>query len=267
MEFSKALTHAGLAGVLAIATASAFADTGPNVVTNGSFDDGLNSWTYINADGRYGDLNWQEANLPDAINPTASASGNYFGLSSLRGAYDTPTNDVSNKEGVYQVITGLTIGHTYALRFYTAASDFRWQGESVYWKVTFGSSSQNGNEVGQLPGADHVLWNINWKRTTGTNQSILAAPRWIPTDLTFTATATTQKLTFQEQQPTSVKAEWDTSVTPYATPAIILLDGISLRDTDFVAPPVPEAGTASMAFAGLGIIGFVFTRRRKAAAA
>ena len=240
--------------VLALGVASAsYAANGPNVATNGGFEDGMDGWTILNQADGHGGLNYQGRN---AVNPSADG-GNNFGLQTFTGRYDT-----TSITGISQTITGLTPGHDYTLRFYTTASDFIWTGENEYWKVTFGTHTLDGVKYGPPPATDNYYWDRNWNRTDATRDTILADFRWVATNLTFTATSETQTLTFHEAQ--SLDTPWNTDATPYATPAILLVDGISLRDTDYTVPPaVPEPSTASLGLMGLAVVGFLVTRRRR----
>jgi hypothetical protein len=255
MTFAKKTIQASfLLAALGAAGHALAANT--NLVTNGNFDDMLQGWTEYavnthsgaNYQGRYKD------------NPSP-VGGNNFGVQFFNGAYNTNNSGdlVPDGVGIYQNISGLVIGHTYELTFYQTGSDFRWAGEQDYWQVTFGSETKDGARWKVEPGNDNYLWNGNWNRTDATGDSINANFRWTKSVLTFVASATTQRLGFKVKEDADVKSNWDTSVTAYGTPPVMLLDGIKLNDVT----PVPEASSGAMLLAGIGTLGLVVTRRRQ----
>jgi hypothetical protein len=248
-----------MASVLAAGAAMA---AGPNLVTNGGFNDGLTGWTEINPGAHYGSVNYQDRYLDNPCGTTAAQAANgcgssNYGLSTVEGRY--ASDAASSTKGIFQAVNGLVVGDTYQLSFYQTGSDYRWAGESQWWKVSFGSDVQNGAVWKVEPGNDNYLWNGNWARTDATSDSINANFRWTHSVLTFVATATSEKLTFRQQQ--NAASDWDTSVTPYATPMVFMIDGITLQDLS--AAPVPEPSAASLGLLGLTVVGFMASRRRR----
>ncbi len=260
-KYSKFLRiSAFLASLCAAGTALA---AGPNLVTNGGFADGLTGWSEINPGAHYGAVDYQNRYLDNPCGGVSVAGsngcgGDNYGLSVLQGKYASDKAD--NTEGLKQTIAGLVVGHEYTLRFSTTGSDFIWVGQNVYWQVSFGSDTQDGVLWNVSGGDKNYLWDRNWNRTSADGDSINANFRWVSSALTFTATAATQVLKFQ--QKTSLDSAWDTSVTPYATPSALLLDGITLTDNNYTAP-VPEPSTAGLGLAGITLLGFVISRRRR----
>ena len=235
---------------------------GPNLITNGGFSDGLNGWTEIVPDAHYGNVNYQGRYLDNPCGGVATPSangcgGDNYGLSTLSGKYASDT--ASSSKGIYQTVTGLVVGDTYSLSFFQTGSDYRWAGEIQWWQVTLGRDVQNGAAWRVEPGSDNYLWNNNWDRTSATGDSINANFRWTRSALTFVATATSERLTFKQQQ--NPASDWDTSVTPYGTPMVFLIDGITLQDIS--TSPVPEPSAASLSLLGLTAIGFMVSRRRR----
>lgn len=241
--------RSGTALMMALAANAAMA-AGPNLVTNGSFNDLLSGWTEL-ADNTHSGANYQNRYLD---NPSPDGGFN-FGVQNFRGKYAGPDNG----RGLYQDISGLVVGDTYQLTFYQTGSDFIWSGEGEYWEVQFGSQTKDGATWKVEPGNDNYLYNGNWNRTSADGDSINANFRWTKSTLTFVASSETQRLTFRERQTDETRDNWDTSVTPYGTPSILMLDGVSLNNIS----AVPEASTTSMVLAGFGVLGLVVTRRRR----
>ena len=125
--------------------------------------------------------------------------GKNFGMQTFAESYANANNTPST-EGIFQTIDGLTVGHQYTQHFYTTASDFRWVGENEFWQVTFCGQTQNGNNY-QVPGDSmNYFYDRNFNRTNATGDSVNANFRWVATNLTFTATAETEKLSFKQVQ-------------------------------------------------------------------
>lgn len=136
--------------------------------------------------------------------------------------------------GVFsQSISGLTVGKTYELNFWQAAGQQAgWTGPTTeQWEVTFGDTTKL-SDLFSLPEAGVGPWE---KQT-----------------MTFTATSTTQLLSFLAKG------------TPGGAPPISFLDGVSLQE---VVPGVPEPATWAMLLVGFGAVGFAARRRTTTATA
>lgn len=122
-----------------------------------------------------------------------------------------------------QSVSGLTVGDTYLLSFYQAASQqIGLSGATTeQWQVSFGSQTQD-SALMDNPSESFTPWNLQ--------------------TLSFTADATTDVLTFLAVG------------TPAGEPPVVLLDGVSL-----IASPEPTC----FALAGLGVLGVFAVRRRR----
>jgi len=140
------------------------------------------------------------------------AGGNFVGGDSA----NTYANSIS------QSISGLVVGQKYNLSFYQAAAQQQgFSGATTdQWQVTFGTTQ------------DSTLMNV-------ATESDVA---WNSQSMIFTASATTQTLTFLALG------------TPNSDPPFALLDGVILH--------IPEP--ASIATLGFGIAGVAGLRRRRA---
>jgi hypothetical protein len=200
-----------------------------NLVVNGSFEettatgkdyfqDKVNGWTgganltFIAAPGTADDGSYLSVYGPF---PTTSPDGGNFILADGDPAYSGAFS---------QLISGLTIGASYTLDFYVAAGqqlDFTGP-TTEWWKVTFGDETQLST-VYSLPEG--------------------GVGPWQKQSMQFTATATSQLLTFLAEG------------TPSGAPPISFLDGVSLTAA------VPEPATWAMMIAGFGLIGASMRRR------
>lgn len=152
--------------------------------------------------------------------------GNFWSLQYVNGWINSNgTANRYNAGGIYQTVTGLTVGTTYAISFYSMGDHVNDPKTTEHWDVKFGSATLSGSTVDA------------------------ANPTWVQDTLNFVATSTSQVLTF--------KGVW-VGATPGATPEILNLDGISIT-------AVPEPSSGQLALAGLTLGGFVFARRRKTA--
>jgi hypothetical protein len=150
--------------------------------------------------------------------PNSPDGGNFIGID----------GDSQYSNTIYQTITGLFPGMTYQLSFYQAAA--QQQGitgnTTNQWKVTFGSST--------------------WTSQVMNNQSQSYTP-WTAQSVLFTATSTSQVLTFLAVG------------SPAGQPPISLLDGVTLNF-------VPEPSSIAVLLAGLFCLGLAARRMRPSAA-
>lgn len=157
--------------------------------------------------------------LDTATNTLSANGGNFVGLDA----------DPKIASAIAQTIAGLTIGAQYQLKYSWAASQLQSAtGITLndYVHVTFGSAAADSvNKVASNPSAGFSGW---------FNETV-----------TFTATTTSQTLTFLSKSDS-------TSLPPF-----ILLDGITLYHV------VPEPGTIGLVGAGLGLVALAGARRRK----
>ncbi len=231
---------AGCFAILAAAAAHAqVADNTPgNLVTNGSmsfagpngplapggdFNAGANpgaltGWSFLNAG--------PTAEYWVSFGGQASPDGTqYLGIQDL----DTFAPRV-NARGITQTVSGLTVGATYQLTFYSM-SNHDDPGGSQDWQVTFGGDSRTGLVTGPA---------VN---QTG---------NWVQSTMSFTASAASEALTFMAQY------------LPGSVPEMLNLDGVVLTQSS--APPpvaaVPEPETYALIVGGLLAMRLVVRRRR-----
>lgn len=125
-----------------------------------------------------------------------------------------------------QNVEGLEVGTTYLLTFeYALAQQYDWKGpnNNVFWEVGFGDAKQNSEKL-----------SIPEKGFSG----------WQTTTMYFTATSTSEWLTFLSQRTAS------------GGPPFMLLDNVQLH------ADVPEPASWTLMLAGLGMVGFLARRRR-----
>jgi hypothetical protein len=129
-----------------------------------------------------------------------------------------------NVGGIAQTISGLEIGATYGLSFYSMTNHDSFDPNARQdWKVTFGDTTQTSKQT--------------FFDGTGT---------WVQTTMTFTAAAASQALSFV--------AEY----LPGSYPEMLNLDGIVLTKTADAptVPTVPEPTTYALLIGGLVAIGW-----------
>jgi hypothetical protein len=133
---------------------------------------------------------------------------------------------------IYQTVTGLTVGQTYAVSFYQAA----------------------GQQTG-FTGSTTEQWIVGWGATLTDSQantqssSLFTLPQggvgaWQAQTMNFTATAVSEVLSFLANG------------TPDGEPPIAFLDGVKIN-------PVPEPG--ALALMGVGLLGVSLARLRRRA--
>jgi hypothetical protein len=163
---------------------------------------GTNGSAFNGGNGLWGTI----ANSPDGGNILAS------------------DGDPAYRAPIFQTITGLTAGHTYALRFDQAAAQQNGTSgvTTERWQVTFGGNTQLSPLV--------------------TNPSHGFQP-WTQQVLNFTASTASGVLNFLALG------------TPAGEPPVVLLSAVSLTDTS-----VPEPGT--LLLFGSGLVALTVARRR-----
>ena len=163
----------------------------------------LTGWTFLNTGST--------AEYWVSFQGQASADGgSYLGVQDL----DTFLPRV-NVQGVTQTLSGLTVGDTYSLSFWSM-SNHDGNGFLQDWTVTFGGQTETSLQT--TPNADN---------STGT---------WVQSLMGFTATSTSQTLTFVA------------TYLPGSVPEMLNLDGVVLQDIT----PVPEPSSWALLLAGLG---------------
>ena len=150
----------------------------------------------------------------------------YGGASPDGGNFMALDGDTQANGAFSQTITGLTVGATYRLSFYWAATQFQNRvGETTErLDVSFGDDSFSTSTV--------VNPTHGWQG-------------WFTVTHDFTATSASQVLSFLSIG------------TPNGLPPVALLDGVSLT-------AVPEPATWGLMLAGFGAMGVAVRRRRRA---
>lgn len=160
----------------------------------------------------------------NAANSSERLATTFTGASPAGGNFVALDGDTNVNGPLTQQINGLTIGRAYTLAFYYAAS-----------------------QIQSRTGATTEKLQISLGAETHTTPTLSIPSQgfsgWIAQAITFTATGTTELLSFLSIG------------TPNGLPPIALLDGVSLTE-------VPEP--ASLALLGAGLFGAGMVRRRKA---
>jgi hypothetical protein len=230
---------AASAGVLAAVLLNGATTANANLVTNGSFESttagdssgvpsqvtnsNLTGWSISGGGGAPYDFVVMNGNS-GFYNGYASSSVTYGpnpGESPDGGNYIAANAD-DNVGVLSQSIGGLNANATYAVTFYESEATTFGSDYTGYWTVSFGSTTKNSTSM---------------PTTTG-------GSTWISDTIDFTATASTQLLSF---------VAGDTS----GAPPFILLDGVSVSQ-------VPEPATLGLAAVGIaGLAAFRRWRRNR----
>lgn len=232
--------------------AAASADAAVNLVSNGSFEQsiytansefgvdfgqGVTDWTAtlpggyshywfggtqtsVNPANRFGGNNETLANSATALSPDG---GNFIGIDADFVGDAPPTFGPYNSP-IDQTINGLTVGQTYRVKFYWAATQLKSRGGATDNQVfvTFGGTTQS---TAQVFVADQGF------------------SGWFSEAFDFTATSATETLSFLARGG------------PAGLPPYALLDGVSLT-------AVPEPATWGLMIAGFAMVGAAARRRR-----
>lgn len=154
------------------------------------------------------------------------ALDHYGGASPNGGNFMALDGDTQANGAFSQMINGLTVGSTYRLNFYWAATQFQ-------------------NRVGETTERLDVTFGGDSFSTTTLVNPTHGWQGWFGVTHDFTATSTSQLLSFLSIG------------TPNGLPPVALLDGVSLT-------AVPEPATWAMMLAGFGALGVAVRRRRAA---
>ncbi len=222
----------GLGQIDSIVTVTGWTNSNPNnfnFILNTTADDGAKEsgfnggFTSVNSAGANTNIFvWGPDNGVNNGFTGSSNGGNFLGGD---GGYATGA--------VTQTVNGLTVGQQYTLSFEWAAAQFNDQNGGFYagWDVSFGGTTQSvttGATLGTVAGQGFKPWE---------NAS-----------MTFTASSTSQVLSFLATGPTGL-------------PPFSLLDSVSLTPVS----TVPEPTSIAMMLAGGALLGGAARRRQRAA--
>jgi len=156
---------------------------------------------------------------PDILDPTMTAFSMAWVASPDGGmfAHMAAWLDGENQEGIFQTLSGLSIGTDYEISFWQSITDTNFTPSGILgqWQVRFGATALYSSPMAAPAATTPYGWELQ--------------------TLSFTATATTQDLSF-------LAKSYDES-----EPVYIGLDGVSLRE---VAVPEPSTGL----LLGLGLL-------------
>jgi hypothetical protein len=226
-------TTTGLGQIDSIVTVTGWTNVNPNnfnFILNTTADDAISGFgggfTSVNSAGVGTNIFvWGPGNGASNGFTGSSNGGNFLGGD---GGYATGA--------VTQTINGLTVGKEYILSFEWAAAQFTDQNGGFYagWDVSFGGSTQS----------------VTTGATLGTVAGQGFKP-WENATMTFTASSTSQVLSFLATGPTGL-------------PPFSLLDSVSLTEKTTVST-VPEPTSIAMMLAGGALLGGAARRRQRAA--
>jgi len=143
------------------------------------------------------------------------------------GNFVADDGDATYGASLSQTVNGLVVGNTYSLSFYQAAAQQSGSNgpTTERWQVSLGSDTQ---------------------LSTLMNNPSHGFQSWNQQTMTFTATSTSELLTFMAVG------------TPSGVPPVSLLDGVSLISTS-----VPEPGPVYVTALGLGLLGLCAIRMHR----
>jgi hypothetical protein len=214
---------------LAVSLSVAAGSAGAVTIANGSMDHtGGTNYLYFNG---YIAPGWTQDNSgtntsvyttsPDIFDPTMTAFSMAWIASPDGGkfAHMVAWIDGENQEGIYQTLTGLSVGTDYEISFWQSITDtsFTPSGILGQWQVRFGATTLYSAPMAAPAATIPYGWELQ--------------------SLTFTATAATQDLSF-------LAKSYDES-----EPVYIGLDGVSLR-----AVTLPEPSTTVLVGLGLAML-------------
>jgi hypothetical protein len=261
-NIQNVVSAAAFAAFVTTSAAPAFA--GPNLVTNGGFEDvsGNASPSFFLSDGA-GDLtSWTTSTNADSNNILFASSTDVatrhddarFGFWSTSGVTASPYggNFVAfdgdptpgARQTMSQTVSGLTVGETYHLTFDWAATQYEFVNGSAFGCTGCWTGATTNEFQVSLGGETHDTATVDVASQGFTG--------WMTGSMTFTATSASELLVFlSEGGPTSL-------------PPVALLDGVSLTGVTGGAPEPATWAMMGLGFAGLGVA--AYRRRRKALA-
>jgi hypothetical protein len=254
----NAVSAAALVAFVGLGAAPAFA---ANLVRNGSFEDGSGNTSpnFFLSDNAGTLTGWTTASNADSNNvlfasPTGADPPRWRAVRLLVGRHGQSRwgqlccfrrrSGWGAQRTMSQMISGLTVGQTYALSFDWAATQFQF--------VDGASFDCSGCWNGPTTNEMEVTFGGVTKVTSTVNVPAKGFIDWMTESFSFTIASTSELLSFL-----AVGA-------PQGAPPVALLDGVSLTG---VVPGAPEPATWAMmglGFAGLGVV--AYRRRRKALA-
>lgn len=188
-----------------LAVACLLASVDAYAVFNGSFED-LDS-SYVN-DAGWDQMNnaaatgWSTFQSPDWMWSGGPADlyntpdGTYFALGAATGSFAVGVY----REGVYQSVSGLTIGEEYEISF-SHANGLRYNAQSLFYE---GVGNAGGWQV-LLDGTTSL--GLVASSNDNSTPSDFFTPDWQTSSVTFTATATTHEVRFVAYKPDSASQD------------------------------------------------------------
>lgn len=213
-----------------VALAAFAAPAGAVSIVNGSMDHtGGTNYLWFNG---YVAPGWTQDNSgtnplvyttsPDILDPAITAYDMAWVPSPDGGmfAHGSGWIDGENQEGIYQTVTGLTVGEQYDVTFFQSISDLSITSSGIagQWQVRFGTTTLYSDVMLAPAASTPYGWDLQV--------------------LSFVATATTQDLSFLAHSVDHVE------------PVYVGLDGVSIREA--TVPEPAAAALVGVALAGLG---------------